>query len=124
MGRRPEKFYHLAYQIAFKLKENTIRVHHVRFSSKAKMSLLWFKCLTIRLLKMFYQHHCFCHFNYVVALMLAMIYSIRKPVPAKLSYFSFNFNYGQEQIAQPKWKSCHRVEKLASDKICDSGEYQ
>ena len=87
------------------------------------MSLTWFKCLTIRLLKMFYQHHCFCHFNYLT-LMFAIIYSFRKPVPAKLSYFSFNLDYGQKQIAKPKGKSCQRVEKLASDKICDSGEYQ
>ena len=50
------------------------------------MSLLRFKCLTIRLLKMFYQHHCFCHFNYL-ALMRAIIYSFRKPVPAKLIDF-------------------------------------
>ena len=87
------------------------------------MSLLWFKCLTIRLLKMFYQHHCFCHFNYL-ALMFAIIYSFRKPVPAKLSYFFFNLNYEQKQIAKPKWKSCQRVEKLASNKICDFGVYQ
>ena len=87
------------------------------------MSLLWFKCLTIRLLKMFYQHHRFCHFKYF-ALMFATIYrySFRKPVPAKLSYFSSNLNYGLKQIAKPKWKSCQRDEKLASDKIYDSGE--
>ena len=87
------------------------------------MSLLWFECLTIRLLEVFYQHHCFCHFNYL-ALMFAILYSFRKPVPANLSHFFFNLSNGQKQIAKPKWKSCQRVKKLASDKICDSGEYQ
>ena len=88
------------------------------------MSLLWFKCLTISLFKMFYQHHCFCPFNQL-ALMLAIIYLFCKPVLVKLSYFSFNLNYGQKQIAKPKWKSYQKVEKLiASDKICDSGDYQ
>ena len=61
------------------------------------------KCLTIRLLNMFYQHHCFCHFNYW-ARMFAIIYSFRNPVAVKLSYFSFNFSYGHWTKANCKAK--------------------
>ena len=88
------------------------------------MSMLWFKCSTIRLPKMFYQHHCFFHFNQLT-LTFAIIYLLRKPVPIKLSHFSFNLNYGQKQVAKLKWKSCQKVKKLkVSDKISDSGAYR
>ena len=85
------------------------------------MSLLSFKCLTIRLLEMLFIFLLLfqlflLYFNYL-PLMFAIMYSFRKPVPAKLSYFSINLNYGQKQIAKPKWKSCQGVEKLASDKV-------
>ena len=69
---------------------------------------------------MFYQHHCFCHFNYL-ALMFAIIYSFREPVPAKLSYFSFNLNYGRKQY---RWaNSNHSLKNNSQEEVTDSNRF-